>query len=113
MNNGELRPARIEPVGEDVPRPLWSVMIPSFNSFPSYLRQTLDSVLAQDPGPEQMQIEVIDDCSNEDDLEALVRECGNGRVSFYRKRVQEVLPMCRACWIVKCGPERSVWLAGP
>lgn len=89
MNNGELRPARIEPVGEDVPRPLWSVMIPSFNSVPSYLRQTLASVLAQDPGPAQMQIEVVDDCSNEDDLEALVRECGNGRVSFYRKPVHE------------------------
>jgi len=89
MNNGELRPARIEPVEEGVPRPLWSVMIPSFNSVPSYLRQTLDSVLAQDPGPEQMQIEVVDDCSNKDDVEALVRECGNGRVSFYRKPVHE------------------------
>lgn len=89
MNNGALKPPRIEPVGEDVPRPLWSVMIPSFNSLPSYLRQTLDSVLAQDPGPAQMQIEVVDDCSNEDDLEALVRECGNGRVSFYRKPEHE------------------------
>jgi hypothetical protein len=73
-------------------------MIPSFNSIPSYLRQTLDSVLAQDPGPEQMQIEVVDDCSNEDDLEALVRERGNGRVSFYRKPVHEGMPdMFNSC----------------
>lgn len=90
MNNGKLRPPPpIEPVGDGVSRPLWSVMIPSFNSVPSYLSQALDSVLAQDPGPEQMQIEVVDDCSTEDDLEATVRECGNGRVSFYRKPVNE------------------------
>jgi glycosyltransferase involved in cell wall biosynthesis len=31
-------------------------MIPTFNSA-KYLRETLGSVLAQDPGPERMQIE--------------------------------------------------------
>jgi glycosyltransferase involved in cell wall biosynthesis len=48
----------------------------------SYLRETLASVLAQDPGPEHMQIEVIDDCSTKDDPQAVVREMGMGRVSF-------------------------------
>lgn len=74
----------IAPVPEGIQRPLWSVMIPTYNCA-RYLRHTLESVLEQDPGPEQMQIEVIDDCSTKDDPEAVVREIGNGRVAFYRK----------------------------
>lgn len=64
--------------------PLWSVMIPTFNCA-HYLRDTLESVLAQDPGPELMQIEVVDDCSTKDDPEAVVREVGQGRVLFFRQ----------------------------
>jgi glycosyltransferase involved in cell wall biosynthesis len=74
----------ISPVPEGIQRPLWSVMIPTFNCA-QYLRHTLQSVLEQDPGPEQMQIEVIDDCSTKDDPEAVVREMGRGRVAFHRK----------------------------
>jgi len=74
---------RIDPVPEGVDRPFWSVMIPTFNCA-KYLRQTLESVLAQDPGPQQMQIEVLDDCSTKDDPEAVVREVGKGRVLFFR-----------------------------
>jgi len=48
-----------------------------------YLRETLASVLAQDPGPEQMQIEVIDDASS-DRPESVVEELGRGRVGFHR-----------------------------
>src|SRR5882672_8085006 len=47
---------RIEPVPEGIARPLWSVMIPTYNS-ERWLRQTLQSVIAQDCGPERMQIE--------------------------------------------------------
>jgi len=84
-NDGEaLQPLRIDPVTEGLPRPLWSVMIPSYNCA-HYLRKTLASVLAQDPGPEQMQIEVIDDCSPTEDPETVVREMGNGRVVFHRR----------------------------
>jgi GT2 family glycosyltransferase len=72
---------QITPVPEGVHRPFWSVMIPTYNCA-NYLAQTLESVLAQDPGPERMQIEVIDDCSTKDDPEAVVREIGKGRVSF-------------------------------
>jgi glycosyltransferase involved in cell wall biosynthesis len=75
---------QITPVPEGVHRPFWSVMIPTYNCA-KYLAQTLESVLSQDPGPEHMQIEVIDDCSTKDDPEAIVREIGKGRVSFYRQ----------------------------
>lgn len=75
---------RIEAVPPNVKRPLWSVMIPTFNCA-NYLRQTLASVLAQAPGPDEMQIEVVDDCSTKDDPEAVVREVGQGRVTFHRK----------------------------
>jgi glycosyltransferase involved in cell wall biosynthesis len=75
---------KIEPIITSEPRPFWSVMIPTYHCA-NYLVETLKSVLAQDPGPEQMQIEVVDDCSTEDDPEAVVREIGQGRVSFYRQ----------------------------
>ncbi len=58
-------------------------MIPTYNCA-ALLRETLKGVLAQDPGPERMQIEVIDDASTKDDPEAVVRELGLGRVAFYR-----------------------------
>jgi glycosyltransferase involved in cell wall biosynthesis len=74
----------ISPLPEGIQQPLWSVMIPTFNCA-QYLRHTLKSVLEQDPGSEQMQIEVIDDCSTKDDPEAVVREMGRGRVTFHRK----------------------------
>lgn len=77
-------PPLITPVKSDVKRPLWSVMIPTFNCF-QHIKQTLESVLLQDPGPEIMQIEVIDDCSTDGDVEALVKEVGKGRINFYRQ----------------------------
>jgi glycosyltransferase involved in cell wall biosynthesis len=73
----------IEPVPQDIERPLWSVMIPTFNCA-FYLRETLASVLAQDLGPDRMQIEVVDDCSS-DAPDAVVDEFDRGRVSFYRQ----------------------------
>ena len=76
--------ATILPVLPDVQRPLWSVMIPTYNCA-EYLRETLTSVLAQDLGPDLMQIEVIDDCSTQDDPKAIVEELGKGRVQFYQQ----------------------------
>ena len=72
---------RVSPAG---PRPLWSVMIPAFNCS-RYLGDTLSSVLAQDPGPDLMQIEVVDDHSNDDDVQAIVRRVGKSRVQFHRQ----------------------------
>lgn len=83
-----LAPPLIEPVPVGTPRPLWSVMIPTYNCA-AYLRQTLESVLAQYLRPEQMQIEVVDDCSTKDDPEAVVREVGKGHVAFFRKSANE------------------------
>jgi glycosyltransferase involved in cell wall biosynthesis len=68
---------------EDSPRPFWSVMIPTYNPRADYLEETLSSVLQQDPGPEQMQIEVIDDCSNDDTAWEVTRRIGGGRVTFH------------------------------
>ncbi len=67
-----------------IPRPLWSVMIPTFNCA-EYLRETLASVLGQDPGTGTMQIAVVDDCSTQDDPKAVVDELGLGRVEFYQQ----------------------------
>jgi hypothetical protein len=83
MNNGSAWGPPIPAVGNAAPRPLWSVMIPTYNCAP-FLRTTLASVLAQDPGPEIMQIEVVDDFSS-DDPGAVVREIAGDRVSFHRQ----------------------------
>jgi glycosyltransferase involved in cell wall biosynthesis len=50
-----------------------------------YLREALLSVLAQDIGVENMQIEVIDDASTDEDVEALVALIGGGRVQYFRQ----------------------------
>ena len=82
MNEHAFR-ARIPAIAPGVPRPAWSVMIPTFNCA-GYLAATLESVLRQDPGPEQMQIEVIDDHSS-DDPRTVVEELGRGRIGFLRQ----------------------------
>ncbi len=70
-------------VPERTSRFLWSVMIPVYNCV-KYLPETLESVLAQDPGAEHMQIEVIDNCST-DNPEVVVRDVGKGRIGFHRQ----------------------------
>ncbi len=59
-------------------------MIPTYNCA-RYLEAALRSVLAQDPGPEAMQIEVVDDHSTADDPEEMVARLGGGRVAFHRQ----------------------------
>ena len=73
----------IPPTPYGTSRPLWSVMIPTYNCA-KYLPQTLTSVLVQDPGPDVMQIEVIDDYST-DNPETVANDLGHGRVNFYRQ----------------------------
>src|SRR6266566_1236858 len=79
-----LKPPAIRVLPIDDGRPLWSVMIPTYNPRADYLEETLRSVLEQDPGPEQMQIEVVDDASA-DCPEDVVQSIGSGRVAFIRQ----------------------------
>ena len=74
---------QIEPIPVGVERPLWSVMIPTFNRT-EYLHRTLESVLVQDPGRDKMQIEVVDNCSTTDDPEPVVRAVAGDRVTITR-----------------------------
>jgi glycosyltransferase involved in cell wall biosynthesis len=76
------KPPEIKPVPDHIKRPLWSVMIPTYNCS-QYLIENIRSVLMQDPGAERMQIEVVDDCSTDTDVKSLVLEIGNGRVSYF------------------------------
>jgi glycosyltransferase involved in cell wall biosynthesis len=78
-----LTPPVISPVADDY-HPLWSVMIPTYNCA-EYLQETLLSVLSHDPGPELMQIEVIDDASTDANVEALVANIGKGRIKYFRQ----------------------------
>ena len=90
-------PPTVAGISEGIRRPKWSVMIPTFNCA-EYLRQTLEAVLLQDPGQDQMQIEVIDDCSSNDDPQSVVREMGKGRVDFHRKPQNEgAIPNFNTC----------------
>lgn len=63
------KPPEISVLPQHVSRPLWSVMIPVYNCS-KYLAENIRSVLAQDPGPELMQIEIVDDFSTDADVES-------------------------------------------
>lgn len=77
-------PPVIAPVPQGVYRPLWSVMIPVYNCA-EYLKIALKSVLMQDAGPQLMQIEVVDDCSTDANIEKIVKKIGGGRVKYFRQ----------------------------
>lgn len=78
-------PPLIEALPDQAHRPLFSVMIPTYNCT-KYVRQAIESVLCQYQGPEEMQIEVVDDCSEDRTIEKVVKEAGKGIVGFYQKQ---------------------------
>lgn len=84
--NGRIpeKPPLIPSLPTEENRPLFSIMIPSYNCI-QFLPNAIQSVLDQDLGPEMMQIEVIDDFSTDGDVAALVEKLGNGRVGFYQQ----------------------------
>jgi len=82
-------PPAIAALEPGIVRPLISVMIPTYRPS-ALLLETLQSVLAQDPGPQAMQIEVVDDASPgaEFELAALIERINAvapvGRVNVHR-----------------------------
>jgi glycosyltransferase involved in cell wall biosynthesis len=81
-----LLPSPVIPKAKDSDaHPFWSVMIPTYNPRADYLEETLRSVLQQAPGPDQMQIEVVDDCSKDNTASEVTRRIGAGRVTFHRE----------------------------
>ena len=78
----EFALARLAPITDGAPRPFWSVVIPTYQR-PEMLRQCLDSVLAQAPGPEHMEIIVHEDHGQET-AAAVIASCGRGRVRHVR-----------------------------
>ncbi len=58
-------------------------MIPAYNST-KLLESTLRSVLEQDPGPDRMQIAVVDDASPSPEAGRIVADVAPGRVEYHR-----------------------------
>lgn len=83
-NSDRLAVPDIAPLDAAVERPTWSVMIPTYNCA-RFLGETLRGVLANGIAAEDMQVEVVDDCSTTDDPRAVVDEIGRGRVAFHRQ----------------------------
>jgi len=76
------RGPEIRPVSDSESRPLFSVMISSFDAS-DHLREALESVLAQDLGPEVMEIVVIDNGAMSDDAANLVHNTARDRIQLH------------------------------
>jgi glycosyltransferase involved in cell wall biosynthesis len=76
--------AEVPPVEDGVPRPQWSVLIPTYHCA-QYLEETLRSVLDQDQGANRMEVIVVDDHSTRDNPQAVVQRVGGARVRFIRQ----------------------------
>jgi glycosyltransferase involved in cell wall biosynthesis len=83
MSDRTIYRSPIPSISDNQNCPLWSVMIPTYNCA-QYLSETLQRILAQDPGENVMQIEVVDDCS-QDNPQRIVEAVGQGRILFYQQ----------------------------
>jgi glycosyltransferase involved in cell wall biosynthesis len=107
----------IRPLISHATRPFWSVMIPTYKARPDYLEETLESVLQQDPGPAQMQIEVVDDCSPDGAPVELVRRIAGDRVTVHREprnngmagAWNRCIERARGEWVHILHPDDIVW----
>ncbi len=82
-------------------------MIPAYNPPANFLEQTLKSVLQQDPGPDRMQIEVVDDCSPNTDVKKMVESIAGGRVAFSQTPKNSGLA---GCWNMCIERARGEWV---
>ena len=82
----------IDPVSEGVDRPFWSVMMPTYNCDPELFEQALRSILDQDPGPDRMQVAVVDDCSSDDRAARIAERLKPGRIEYHRQPRNVGLP---------------------
>jgi glycosyltransferase involved in cell wall biosynthesis len=89
------------------PGPFWSVMIPAYNPRRDYLEQALNSVLSQALGPDRMQIEVVDDCSDNPDVASMVRSIAGDRVAFSRNPSNLGLA---GCWNACIERSKGTWV---
>jgi glycosyltransferase involved in cell wall biosynthesis len=69
-------------------------MIPTYRPKMEYLRQTIESVLKQNISSEQMQIEVVDDCSPDVAVEDMVKVIAGQRVAFSKTETNLGLAGC-------------------
>jgi len=90
-------------------RPFWSVMVTVYRRT-GYLEQALRSVLAQAPGREEMQIEVVSDGQDDAiqmEIEAMVRSIAGDRAEVHRHPIHagqpEIFNICvrraRGLWV--------------
>src|SRR5438309_440238 len=77
----------IAPVRPDISRPRWSVMIPVRDRL-QFLEQCLRSVLDQAPGPDEMQIEVVDNSTTDKGVKHFVRSIADSRVAYYKQPLE-------------------------
>jgi len=71
-----------------VKRPFWSVMIPTYRPDLLYLRKNIQNLLAQHPGPEEMQIMVIDDASPDFEPRRFLDSIGMRHIPCLKHRQQ-------------------------
>jgi len=62
----------------------WSIMMPTYNPKPHYFEQALTSILNQYTS--NMEVTVIDNCSNEVDVQELIKRYGDGKVLYVRNK---------------------------
>lgn len=90
---GATTGAPVFPAIDPVPsgkRPFWSVILSVYRRT-CYLEQALRSVLAQAPGPDEMQIEVVADGPDDSvqaGIEAMVKEIAGDRVTVHRQTIR-------------------------
>lgn len=73
----------IAPLTSNDQRPMWSVMVPTYRRAKT-LEKTLNSLLAQNLDPDQMQIHVLENPSEDPPVEEFVKELGEGRIEYSR-----------------------------